>query len=348
MKNYLKNFLLIVAALTVALVLLEAVFAIVDLPQPPVSYFQTCQLKAYQRGDFLGYYPSQECYQCYFRNDELDYYDKTIEMDGNRFGCIRYRIGTEGYRTPTFKEEHDGPRIVVIGDSFTFGEGVKEKDTFPRLLQESLGIETINLSMQGLNTRYERRNLQENMHLKPDLVIVGYVLNDTMPHQETIRMLGDNIKKTTQVPKVISLSRACSFAYMRISSFFQSRKTLRSYHYWFEKGWPESRKELLAIKYLCNNHGAELLVVLFPILYWVDGRYPFLELHQQIRKFAEESEIGFVDLLDVYKKKKPSDLRVHPVDHHPNAVAHKIASNVIHRWITEKTNMGVVPKGMNN
>jgi len=329
------NFLLFVASLSATLIFLEAVFSFWGLYEPPVPPVVTCYLNRRKEGGILSYYPNQECYQCYHRNDdEAACFDGFTTIDGKRFDCIRYHIGTERFRTPPFSKKKDGLRIVTIGDSFTFGEGVKEKDTFPRLLEESIGIETVNIAMQGLNTRHERLILQENMQLQPDLVIVGYVLNDTMPYEETLAMVHTSLR-AARVPRVLRFSRVCAFAYARISSLLQSRKVLTDYHYWFKRGWPDSSEELLAIKDLCDSHKSELLLVLFPILLKLNDRYPFLELHREIGDFARRNEINFLDLLGVYKNRKASSLWVHELDHHPNVLAHKMACMAICQWIKE-------------
>ena len=253
MKGYQKNLLLALASIGATLVILEGVFSLLDLPEPPAPSFLTCNLKAYKKENIPSYYPNQKCYQCYHRKDEIPYSDRSITIDDKRFDCIRYHIGPQGFRTPLFKKKQDDElRIITIGDSFTFGEGAKEKDTFPRLLEEGIGIETVNIAMQGLNTKYERLILEKNIHLRPDFVILGYVLNDTMQHQETIKMV-DALEKAARLPRVFCFSRFGSFVYGRVSSFLQSRKVLSDYHDSFKRGWRNSSEQLLAIKDLCHR-----------------------------------------------------------------------------------------------
>lgn len=42
-----------------------------------------------------------------------------------------------------------GRRIMMVGDSFTFGHGVGDRDSFPRQLEDASQIETMNLGMLG-------------------------------------------------------------------------------------------------------------------------------------------------------------------------------------------------------
>lgn len=72
-------------------------------------------------------------------------------------------------------------RIVVVGDSFTFGEGVHDQDTFPSRLQARLGpgFEVINLGVHGYgHDQMLIRLREEGLRYAPDLVILGYYADD--------------------------------------------------------------------------------------------------------------------------------------------------------------------------
>jgi lysophospholipase L1-like esterase len=76
-------------------------------------------------------------------------------------------------------------RILVLGDSIVYGEGLNEPDTFPVLLEQELarrgGTETevLNGAAQGYDTAAERTYLQEvGVPLAPDAVVLGVSLND--------------------------------------------------------------------------------------------------------------------------------------------------------------------------
>ena len=79
-------------------------------------------------------------------------------------------------------------RIVVLGDSFTFGWGVSGEYTYPnvleRLLNESTDVppyryDVLNLGVSAYSTQDEAIVLEHvGLRWKPRVVIVGYVLND--------------------------------------------------------------------------------------------------------------------------------------------------------------------------
>jgi acetyltransferase AlgX (SGNH hydrolase-like protein) len=99
-------------------------------------------------------------------------------------GPVPVRINSRGYRGG----EHpwDGPsgfRILVLGDSFTFGFGVGEDDAYPVLLERALAArhaQVINAGLAGMGPDNEARLLAaDGPGLRPDLVLVGfYVGND--------------------------------------------------------------------------------------------------------------------------------------------------------------------------
>jgi len=72
-------------------------------------------------------------------------------------------------------------RIVVMGDSFTFGEGVADDETFPSRLQARLGpgVEVLNLGVHGYgHDQMLIRLREEGLRYEPDLVVLGYYADD--------------------------------------------------------------------------------------------------------------------------------------------------------------------------
>jgi hypothetical protein len=88
---------------------------------------------------------------------------------------IRGRVEHEPGRRPGVR------RVVVVGDSFTFGEGVGDDETFPARLQGRLGpgVEVINLGVHGYGHDQMLIHLrEEGLRYEPDLVILGYYADD--------------------------------------------------------------------------------------------------------------------------------------------------------------------------
>ncbi len=116
---------------------------------------------------------------------------------------------SQGLREAKFiAEKHPGTfRIVVIGDSITFGQGVNEKETYPRVLEQQLreksgwkNCEVVNVSRRGAGPgeylRYLRLAIRK---LNPDLIVLGfYTLNDCPVRQPYVPRNAKELEKLKQ------------------------------------------------------------------------------------------------------------------------------------------------------
>jgi hypothetical protein len=105
------------------------------------------------------------------------------------FAGVPVRINRLGFRDPREYDPEKAPgtfRILVLGDSVTFGHGAIFETTYPYLLEQRLETwrpdvrwEVWNLGVPGYNTRQELLHLQDvAARYAPDLVIVGFYPND--------------------------------------------------------------------------------------------------------------------------------------------------------------------------
>ena len=77
-------------------------------------------------------------------------------------------------------------RIMVLGDSLTFGKGIAQEDTYPAVIERQLGerfrVEVLNLGVEGAQSEDVYRILREKLPiLRPELVVYGMCLNDFLP-----------------------------------------------------------------------------------------------------------------------------------------------------------------------
>lgn len=78
-------------------------------------------------------------------------------------------------------------RVVFLGDSVTFGAGVKDDEPFPRLLEGGVNgsdagpVETVNTGVVGYNTIQELARLEQaGLPYQPDVVVLTFVVNDLL------------------------------------------------------------------------------------------------------------------------------------------------------------------------
>jgi len=88
--------------------------------------------------------------------------------------------GFRGARDFPMQKDSGKTRIVLIGDSFTFGEIVSDDETFAALLQREFpNTEILNLGIHGWGHDQMLIHLREKgLRYHPDIVILGYIAAD--------------------------------------------------------------------------------------------------------------------------------------------------------------------------
>ncbi|MCU7919611.1 MAG: hypothetical protein KZQ95_14825 [Candidatus Thiodiazotropha sp. (ex Epidulcina cf. delphinae)] len=97
----------------------------------------------------------------------------------------KVRINHLGYRGRDFplKKANGIVRILLVGDSYVFGEFVQENETLPAQLEHFLqarcgGIQVINAGLLGGTIIGESRLIERGLELEPDLVVLVFHEND--------------------------------------------------------------------------------------------------------------------------------------------------------------------------
>ena len=111
----------------------------------------------------------------------------------------KIKINSLGLRSPELSEEKNKNRFLLLGDSFTFGMGVREKDTFANRLQKSFGTkfhEVINAGVIGQSIDDAFMYLKhEGIKLQPDFVVfnffVGNDVTELRRHSWTTNKTGE-------------------------------------------------------------------------------------------------------------------------------------------------------------
>jgi hypothetical protein len=88
--------------------------------------------------------------------------------------------GLRGEREYAYDRTPGAPRIVVLGDSFTFGEEVGDEETYSRRLEVLLpGVEVPNLGVHGYGHDQMLLYLrEEGVRYRPDVVLLGFIRED--------------------------------------------------------------------------------------------------------------------------------------------------------------------------
>ncbi|MFN2399734.1 MAG: SGNH/GDSL hydrolase family protein [Gemmatimonadaceae bacterium] len=108
-----------------------------------------------------------------------------------RFFDYRWTTNLQGFRGT---EEYAVPkpggvrRVLMLGDSFTFGVAANDSETYPAILQQMLQatcqtqvVQVVNGGVGGFGTSQELARLESRgVALQPDVVVVGFLRNDPL------------------------------------------------------------------------------------------------------------------------------------------------------------------------
>ncbi len=111
------------------------------------------------------------------------------------FAGVPVHINNLGFRDPrdyTLAKRPNTFRIVVLGDSVTFGHGSVYEHSYPYLTEQRLkqwrpdvDWQVWNVAVPGYNTAQELAHLKEiGPQFAPDLVVVGFFENDLVDNRE--------------------------------------------------------------------------------------------------------------------------------------------------------------------
>jgi lysophospholipase L1-like esterase len=269
-------------------------------------------------------------------------------------------------------------RIVVMGDSVTFGNGVGDEQTYPAQLARKLGeasshtVEVINAGIPGYDTWQHALLLEEVvLLLDPDLVLLGFYENDITQRPEDIRpvinergespriglgaWLGDRWIFLLKKSRVLLLARE---AYDRARArWFPSygaavRKALLNgnRHPALEAGWKEVDHSLHQMSALLKREEVPFRVVVFPMPEQVWSTATNNASYQaRLQAITNQMAVPTLDLLPAFRAAVADGRALYiPWDWHPNPEGHRVAAEAIEAFIRPVVVQGMLKLSMAN
>lgn len=254
-------------------------------------------------------------------------------------------LGLRG-REPASPRPEGVERVLVLGDSFTFGSGVIDDEAiFVSRLERSLSsepgrrVEILNGGKPGSITGDWLSLLRRvGPAFRPDVVLVVFFLRDG-----TRTTVGEGF--FGPVRSGIAARNRDSWLYRNLYAWRwwrdrldrreisdrYSREILLAYLGDEEQTaeWRAAQANLRTIRDESAALGARTGLVVFPILADFGPRHPFLPVIDRIEQAGIEAGLPVLDLLPAFRGEDPSGLWVSPLDQHPNQRGHEIAAQAI-------------------
>ncbi len=333
MKTILLKFFLVVAGTLSAIAILECAVSISGIAP---RYF-TLSKGRFKLSDNakIGYEPIPDVE---YTGDSLDFYQ------------YRGKSNTLGFRGPYYSspKTRDTKRIIVIGDSVTEGIGIDDyKNVYTNILEDRMkniypATQVFNFGVSGYNTQQEVETLKKRgLKLSPDLVIVGYSLNDTdSPYFWLLNPLLEQENKSSEKPlsrKNNPLLKWSSVYRLLYATYLQDEHKNRPTHFeQYDTGNTVS-EYMHELKKLSEKHKFNVLIVVFPRFDKADFKdypYSFFVQHAEISQIAKSANLPILDLLEPYRacaRKSEESMTRDPL--HPSEAGHLCAGEAIAEYI---------------
>lgn len=267
-----------------------------------------------------------------------------------------YEINSKGCRDHEYppRQSYEGKRIVVLGDSFTFGMGVNLKDTFPKQLEQMLRrrghqAEIINCGVIGHDMWHHLRTLDTRAWgYEPDLIILSIYYNDfqaSLPPAEA-RQPGFQGKNPFEKPggtswrhrsalynvvrnteDLLKYRFRASFGANHIKGLAERKKFVgpdnpNNNHYRIMAGktdpklYSDFKKSLAKFAVAVHSRGVDLLVILIPDAVQLND--PHMQVvNKVVTEASDAAEVPFLDLtMLLQQNNNPESLYLFPDDAH--------------------------------
>lgn len=222
-------------------------------------------------------------------------------------------------------------RVLMLGDSITFGWGVPQDETVSArlepLLAQNLGhdVDVINGGVGNYNTAMEVAWFKRvGLDLKPEVVVLNVFINDAEPTPE---------------PAVIRWWDALLYSRVILFGAFDTIERLifggpdwkayyRGLYASDASGWRAMQSAVQQLAELCEENDIRLVIVDYPELRELEP-YPFVDVSGKIAALASEENVRYISLLPAVQDQDPAALWVTKPDPHPNSVANKLFADFL-------------------
>lgn len=329
-KTLLQNVLLVLGSLVIASLLAEMLLRVV-LPPPIIWKFPQER------------YLSDPEISHRLKPNQLSFtHNKTVNINSHGIRDIEYSSIPSAQVT----------RILALGDSQTFGNGIAIAETWPKQLEHRLNgrsgtgeYEVLNGGLPASDTWQHEIILQRLMSAyNPHIVVLALYVNDIVSKPALIRDAQADVvtsggSKLVYLLKQSVLLLSMKSAYDTVMHSISPRKGFMIQNAVLagksspeiDRRWEQVERSLLIMKNITSEKNVGFLVISLPRRDQVDGRLPAEEFNKRLSTVISRTKVKYMSLLaplqHAYKEHGKS-LFI-PWDGHNTSVANSIIADEI-------------------
>jgi lysophospholipase L1-like esterase len=271
-------------------------------------------------------------------------------MDSTAF----YKINNQGirsskeYQSIISQDPRVLPRIFVIGDSFTFGFGVNEDETYTYQLEDMLtnqGLEyqVINLGIPAYSTKQSYNRLLEITEMigKPDIVIYMFCPNDPKENIYADKnfvykgfMFSENYKNQKNFAYLMAQGTHHSYLLALLRQTYIQYTTIIQINNHSNQGNNQNKKEVQELINQINNLKSWTSKNEIPLLVINTGPSQYDEI---LRSYFLENDTPFLESINYFNQNNLKQEQVRfKHDGHWNFLGNQIIAKAIFEFLVEK------------
>ena len=249
-----------------------------------------------------------------------------------------------GFRDREVPPKSSKYRIAVVGDSFTWGQGLERSERFSDQMQAALGpgYEVFNFAIPGDNMPEHLIRLDNALTVAPNFVLLQIYIND-FETPDMVRPAPYVLLPEALHEKLLESSLVYTLLHQQFVRVQEELGLTESYpHYMarnlFDPESPHARQAFGQLQEFfdrARSAGVPAGAVLFPAtdaLGQHGASYPFAYLHRGVQAICSAEWVPCLDLLPMFEQfADPRVAWVSPFDAHPNAMTNRLAADEILR-----------------
>jgi hypothetical protein len=237
-----------------------------------------------------------------------------------RYKDVEIKINSKGLRDKeyTYEGSPDTLRILSIGDSIAYGEGLNIKYNFAKILENKLNsegnkAEVINFGVSGYQfDQIYNYFMKEGVKYSPDIVIYNVALNDVLPVD--IKKLYKQFDSQSIFSSKGSFKffldrycKSCKFTHLSLKNiYFSLNKNAEKYNKiyfnkvydsWQTENYLEFENKLIRLSKYIDSNDIKLLVVVYPYKQQLIEKYLGERIPQdKLKHLTDSYNIAYLDL----------------------------------------------------
>ncbi|WP_437201067.1 SGNH/GDSL hydrolase family protein [Planctomicrobium sp. SH664] len=238
-------------------------------------------------------------------------------------------------------------RLIVFGDSYVAGHGVRNMDDrFTERLERDFNrdgkfhVRVLNVGEPGYEVSLIEGLMQAVIQKKipADVFLYCYMLNDIEGYDPRTEEYLREVNQQAPTNPLITKTYFLNWAYFR----WQQTRTRGVVNYfpnledaYSTKAWTNVAGALERMRVRCEAANIEFRMVLFPFMQNLGPDYNFRPVHQQLIDWCKAHDVPVLDMEPLLSAHHREGLHANAFDAHPNEYAHKLIADAIFEWLKD-------------